>query len=81
MTQILKLSLITLTVMLTTSCIGHDVRKIANEYCECREVEKFQGTLQGTKCIEEWDQKYGKIELNESQQRTLLEILKECNPK
>jgi hypothetical protein len=63
------------------SCSSNDVKTIANKFCDCRQVEMNQGALQANKCFEEWDKKYGKVSLNESEQNTFLEITKACNPK
>ncbi len=62
-------------------CVGHDAQKIAEAYCKCREVEKYEGTMQGTQCFEDWNQKYGKIRFSESQKKTFFDITNACNPK
>lgn len=61
------------------ACSENSPKAIAEEYCECRQIEKSQGALQGNKCYEEWDKKFGKVNLNEAQQKTFLDITQECN--
>ena len=64
------------------SCSGNDHMVIANQYCKCRQIEKDQGALQGNKCFEEWDKKYGKVNLDEFtvvEQKEYLKVTQECN--
>jgi hypothetical protein len=61
------------------ACSDNDPNAIAKEYCNCRTIEKSQGALQGNKCYEEWDKKYGDVKLNEEQQNTFLKVTQACN--
>lgn len=67
------------SILSFAACSGNNPKAIADEYCSCRQIEKSQGALQGNKCYEEWDKKYGKVKLNEEQQNTFLKITQECN--
>ena len=67
---------------LLISCDGNDHMVVAKQYCNCRQIEKDQGALQGNKCFEEWDKKYGKISLDEftvEEQKEYLKTTQDCN--
>ena len=75
----MKILFFLITILSFTACSGNNTTEIAEEYCNCRQVEKSEGALQGNKCYEEWDKKYGKVELNEKQQTAFLKITQDCN--
>ncbi len=68
-----------LLLFVLSACSGNNPKAIADEYCNCREIEKNEGALQGNQCYEKWDKKYGEVKLNEEQQKVFLEITQECN--
>jgi hypothetical protein len=68
-----------LSLAMFISCSDNNPNAIAEEYCNCRQIEKSQGALQGNKCYEEWDKKYGEVKLNEEQQNVFLKVTQACN--
>lgn len=75
----MKVILLAATALIFAACSENNTKEIADAYCNCRQVEKNEGALQGNKCYEEWDKKYGEIELNENQQKSFLKITQDCN--
>lgn len=63
------------------SCGGASPEKIANDFCECRKIEEHQSSTKGEQCFQEWEKKYGKIELKGQDRTKFDEIINECNPK
>jgi len=62
---------------LLISC-SQDIEKIANEWCECKEKEFFQGKVQGEQCFEEWNKKYQDVEVTADQRPVWDKITLEC---
>lgn len=60
------------------SCVSPSVEKIGQEWCECKNIEIHQSSLQGDQCLQEWDKKYGKVEFNQQQVNKFNEIISEC---
>lgn len=66
-----------------SSCVSPSVEKLeklANEFCECRTIEKNQSSLQGEQCFQEWDKKYGKMELSEKESIKFNKLIQACQP-
>lgn len=76
--QTIRLSIIALTLLSFASCVSPSVDKLASEFCECRNIEKHQSSLQGDQCFQEWDKKYGKIRLNDQEIIKFNELIMEC---
>jgi hypothetical protein len=60
--------------VLSISCSSPDIRQIANELCDCKQLPENEGE----KCFLEWEEKHAQIRLSESQKATFDGIVIEC---
>lgn len=67
-------------VFLTTSCVSPSIEKLADEFCNCREIQKSQSNLQAEQCIEEWTKKYGKLRFDEEEEKKFNQLISNCQP-
>lgn len=73
-----KNKFIPLGLVFLTSCVSPSVEKLADEFCECRNIEQHQSSLQGEQCFKEWDQKYGNLRLNDQEAMKFNELISDC---
>lgn len=70
--------LILITVIFS-SCSNPNPEKIANEFCNCRNIEAQNGPVQGEQCFNDWDRKYGKLRFSEAEMTIFKTITITCN--
>ncbi|MCB9189846.1 MAG: hypothetical protein H6599_11275 [Flavobacteriales bacterium] len=75
-----KLIIFMPVILVISSCVSPSVEKLAEEFCECREIQKNQSSLQGEQCIDEWDKKYGKMRLSKENEAKFAQLISDCQP-
>lgn len=60
--------------LILNSCSSPNITSIANELCNCKSLPP----LEAENCFLDWEEKYGKVSLSESQRATFDNIVLEC---